>query len=158
MAWFELLRPTERKPSTFAEKYQPRVTPAAFELLQSMFQYDPAKRPSAGDALEHPFFTTEEPAPEQAIEYVTAPLTIKLPCTECVRLKDLEGDWHEFESKALRRENERRDKEARRVQRQEEHDKEKAKRRASNQGEEGLRDPKRLRPSESDAEKQGEEG
>jgi CTD kinase subunit alpha len=30
------------------------------------------------------------------------------------RLQKLEGDWHEFESKALRKENERKDKEARR--------------------------------------------
>ena len=70
MAWFELLRPTERRPNTFSEKYQNRLTPDAFELLQAMFMYDPAKRPSAGDVLEHPYFTTEEPAPRQAIEYV----------------------------------------------------------------------------------------
>lgn len=31
------------------------------------------------------------------------------------RLAQLEGDWHEFESKALRKENERKDKEARRA-------------------------------------------
>ena len=68
MAWFELLRPTERKSNTFAEKYQERLTPAAFELLQAMFMYDPAKRPTAGDVLEHPYFTSEEPAPRQAVE------------------------------------------------------------------------------------------
>jgi CTD kinase subunit alpha len=34
-------------------------------------------------------------------------------------LQFLEGDWHEFESKALRKENERRDKEARRLQQKE---------------------------------------
>ena len=70
MSWFELLRPTERKPNTFSEKYQEKLTPDAFELLQAMFMYDPAKRPTAGDVLEHPYFTTEEPAPRQAIEYV----------------------------------------------------------------------------------------
>ena len=68
MAWFELLRPAERKANTFAEKYQERLTPAAFELLQTMFLYDPANRPTASDVLEHPYFTTEEPAPKQAIE------------------------------------------------------------------------------------------
>lgn len=68
MAWFELLRPTERKPNVFAEKYKDRLTPAAFELMQAMFRYDPAERPTAGDVLEHPYFTTEEPAPIQAIE------------------------------------------------------------------------------------------
>ncbi|KAL8900071.1 MAG: hypothetical protein Q9207_005865 [Kuettlingeria erythrocarpa] len=114
MAWFELLRPLERKHNTFAEKYQDRLTPAAFELLQAMFLYDPAKRPTAADVLEHPYFTTEEPAPQQAVE-----------------LKDLEGDWHEFESKALRKENERKSREARQMARNEEHQKEKEKRRAS---------------------------
>jgi len=68
MAWFELLRPTARRPNVFAEKYKDRVTPAAYELLEAMFQYDPAKRPSASDVLEHPYFTTEEPKPKQAIE------------------------------------------------------------------------------------------
>ncbi len=50
------------------------------------------------------------------------------------RLKELAGDWHEFESKALRRENERKDKEARRAVKMEEQERdkaEKAKRRAS---------------------------
>ena len=134
MAWFELLRPTERKPNTFAEKYKERLTPAAFELLQAMFLYDPAKRPTASDVLEHPYFTIEEPTPAQAVE-----------------LKDLEGDWHEFESKALRKENERKDKEARHKQRQEEYEREKAKRKAASISgiAEKDRDPKRLRPSSS---------
>ena len=68
MAWFELLRPIERKPNIFAEKYRERLTPAAFDLLQNMFAYDPANRPTASDVLEHPYFTTEEPAPAQAVE------------------------------------------------------------------------------------------
>ncbi|KAL3422906.1 hypothetical protein PVAG01_04653 [Phlyctema vagabunda] len=95
--WYELLRPSYRKANCFAEKYKEKLTPAAYELLEAMFQYDPAKRPSAADVLEHPYFTTESPAPRQAKE-----------------LSALEGDWHEFESKALRKENERKDKEARR--------------------------------------------
>jgi CTD kinase subunit alpha len=70
MAWFELLRPTVRRPNVFAEKYKDRVSPHAFELLEAMFQYDPVKRPSASDVLEHPYFTTELPEPKQAIEYV----------------------------------------------------------------------------------------
>jgi CTD kinase subunit alpha len=69
MAWFELLRPSARRPNIFAEKYKERVTPAAYELLEAMFQYDPVKRPSASDVLEHPYFTTEEPKPRQAVEY-----------------------------------------------------------------------------------------
>ncbi|KAL8698137.1 MAG: hypothetical protein Q9224_001989 [Gallowayella concinna] len=132
MAWFELLRPSERRANAFAEKYQELLTPAAFELLQAMFLYDPSKRPTASDVLEHPYFTTEEPAPQQAIEQV---------------LKDLQGDWHEFESKALRKENERKNQEARRAARNEEHQKEKEKRRASAHPSTAERESKRPRTS-----------
>jgi CTD kinase subunit alpha len=68
MPWFALLRPTYRKPNVFEEKYKELLTPAAFDLLVSMFQYDPDKRPTAAEVLKHPYFTTEEPAPRQAIE------------------------------------------------------------------------------------------
>ncbi|KAK2623811.1 hypothetical protein QTJ16_006992 [Diplocarpon rosae] len=98
MAWFALLRPTAKRPNVFAEKYRERVTPAAYDVLVKMFHYDPVKRPSASEVLAHPYFTTEEPQPRQAVE-----------------LAALKGDWHEFESKALRKENERKDKEARRA-------------------------------------------
>jgi CTD kinase subunit alpha len=126
MQWFELLRPTERKPSTFEEKYRDRVSPMAFELLQAMFLYDPTARPAAADVLEHPFFTSETP-----------------PSKRAEALKELEGDWHEFESKALRKEKEKQDKEARRAAR-EETKKDEGKRRAEAAvGEE--REPKRAK-------------
>jgi CTD kinase subunit alpha len=126
MQWFELLRPTERKPSTFEEKYRDRVTPMAFELLQAMFLYDPTARPAAADVLEHPFFTSEGP-----------------PAKRAEALKELEGDWHEFESKALRKEKEKQDKEARRAAR-EETKKDEGKRRAeAAAGDE--REPKRAK-------------
>ncbi|KAK4172199.1 putative CTD kinase, partial [Triangularia setosa] len=94
MPWFELLRPTVRQASQFEEKYKDQVTPMAYDLLKSMFQYDPKKRPSAGEVLAHGYFTEEEPPARQAIE-----------------LKDVQGDWHEFESKALRREKEKKERE-----------------------------------------------
>ncbi|KAI1342016.1 Pkinase-domain-containing protein [Xylariaceae sp. FL0016] len=100
MPWFELLRPGYRKPNVFEEKYKERVPAAAFELLADMFQYDPLKRPSAADALEHPYFTTEHPPPRQAVE-----------------LAKIQGDWHEFESKALRREKEKQEKQEREARR-----------------------------------------
>jgi CTD kinase subunit alpha len=126
MQWFELLRPTERKPSTFEEKYRDRVTPMAFELLQAMFLYDPAARPAAADVLEHPYFTSEGP-----------------PAKRAEALSELEGDWHEFESKALRKEKEKQDKEARRAAR-EETKKDEGKRRAeAAAGDE--REPKRAK-------------
>lgn len=68
MAWFELLRPAHKRKSVFAERFQDKLTPAAFELMQSMFHYDPAKRPSAAEVLRHPYFTNEEPPAKQATE------------------------------------------------------------------------------------------
>jgi CTD kinase subunit alpha len=68
MPWFELLRPTHRKQNIFEEKYKERLPGAAFEIIASMLQYDPDKRPTAAQVLEHPFFTRDEPAPRQATE------------------------------------------------------------------------------------------
>lgn len=70
MPWFELLRPTVRMASQFEERYKGVVTPMAYELLRSMFRYDPKKRPSAGEVLRHGYFTEEEPEARQAVEYV----------------------------------------------------------------------------------------
>ena len=97
LQWYELLRPKHRIPNTFEEKYRDRISPEALELLSAMFLYDPTARPTAADVLEHPYFGAEEPKMKQAVE-----------------LEELEGDWHEFESKALRKEKERQEREARR--------------------------------------------
>jgi len=58
------------------------------------------------------------------------------------RLAKLEGDWHEFESKALRKENERKEKEARRQQKEASSKSSSDKKRASDQPVD--RDPKRV--------------
>jgi CTD kinase subunit alpha len=50
------------------------------------------------------------------------------------RLQTLEGDWHEFESKALRKENERKDKEARRASKKEALEKDKDKEKDKKRG------------------------
>ncbi|RGP69277.1 cmgc cdk crk7 kinase [Fusarium sporotrichioides] len=97
MPWFELMRPTVKKKNIFEEKYREKMSPAAFELLSAMFHYDPVKRPSAAEVLQHTYFTEEEPPARQATELST------------------HNDWHEFESKALRKENDRREREARKL-------------------------------------------
>jgi CTD kinase subunit alpha len=62
-----------------------------------------------------------------------------------IRLENIEGDWHEFESKALRKE---KDREARRA----EHQKEKEKRKASVSAAHGSeRDSKRVRQEADDS-------
>ncbi|EGD92960.1 CMGC/CDK/CRK7 protein kinase [Trichophyton tonsurans CBS 112818] len=99
MPWFELMRPAERKKRVFEDLYRDCLSPAALDLVASIFQYDASKRPSAEEILAHPYFVSEEPRPQQAME-----------------LADVEGDWHEFESKAHRKE---KDKEARRAEQRE---------------------------------------
>ena len=125
MPWFELMRPTERRKRQFDEKFHDIFSPAAMDLVTRMFMYDPSKRPNAEQVLAHPYFASEEPAPVQATE-----------------LESIEGDWHEFESKAHRREKEKVEKEARRVERE----KEKRKAASTMSGE---REPKRQRPDSS---------
>ncbi|KAK3109956.1 serine/threonine protein kinase, CMGC, CDC2/CDK sub [Teratosphaeriaceae sp. CCFEE 6253] len=102
MQWYELLRPAHRIPNTFAEKYKGsgRIGDDAFELLEAMLSYDPANRPMAGDVLEHRYFT-------EGVE-----------AQRVWELENLEGDWHEFESKALRKEKERQEREVRRRDRE----------------------------------------
>ncbi|KAJ5536464.1 hypothetical protein N7513_009650 [Penicillium frequentans] len=123
MPWFQMMRPQERKKRTFEDTYRETLTPAAMDLISSVFQYDPAKRPTAEQVLQHPYFLTEEPAPQQATE-----------------LEFMEGDWHEFESKALR-------KEARRVEAQAQTQKDREKRKAEASSD---RDSKRARAASPD--------
>lgn len=94
LPWFELMQPVERKKRQFENQYRDVFTAAALDLVTKMFRYDPAKRPNAEGVLAHPYFVEEEPSPEQAVE-----------------LERVSGDWHEYESKQMRRENERKRKE-----------------------------------------------
>jgi CTD kinase subunit alpha len=89
--WYFMMRPKEVMTNIFKEKYSngdlgKQTTPELLNLLAAMLQYDPSKRPTCDECLQHPFFSTEEPTPE------------------CVttELESL-GDWHEFESKKAKR-------------------------------------------------------
>lgn len=68
MPWFQLMRPGERKKRVFEDVYKDILTPAAMDLMAQIFRYDPAKRPTAEEVLKHPYFVSEEPAPQQAVE------------------------------------------------------------------------------------------
>jgi CTD kinase subunit alpha len=77
MPWFHLMRPTERKKRVFEDMYRDVLTSGAMDLISSIFRYDPSQRPSAEDVLKHPYFVSEEPAPQPPIEYVsTVPLSL----------------------------------------------------------------------------------
>jgi len=137
MPWFELMRPTSKMSRTFEKSFKDFFTPSLMDLMTSMFAYDPVKRPSAQEVLEHEYFMTEEPLPRQAVE-----------------LKSIQGDWHEFESKAHRREQQNRHKEAKK----EEYAKEKEKRRASALEKGDERETKRQRPGSRDGQTAGSAG
>jgi CTD kinase subunit alpha len=113
LPWFELIQPTERKKRTFETIFKDVFTPAALDMVKAMFRFDPTKRPTAEEVLAHPYFVSEEPRAIQAVE-----------------LEKVEGDWHEFESKAHRRENDKKEKE----RRKEEYQREKEKRKAAQAG------------------------
>lgn len=117
LPWFELIQPVDRRKRVFETMFKDVFTPAGLELVQWMFKYDPRKRPTAEEVLNHAYFTQEEPQAVQAVE-----------------LANVEGDWHEFESKAHRKENDRREKE----RKKEEYLREREKRKAR---EAGLTDP-----------------
>lgn len=68
MPWFQLMRPAERKKRVFEDMYRETLSPEAMNLISSIFQYDPAKRPSAEEVLKHAYFASEGPTPQQAIE------------------------------------------------------------------------------------------
>jgi len=133
LPWFELMQPTDRRKRVFEAMFRDIFTPAALELVQWMFRYDPRKRPSAEEVLAHPYFTQEEPKAAQAVE-----------------LRDVQGDWHEFESKAHRRENDKREKE----KKKEEYLREKEKRKVREAGlSESSGGEKKVRPGSKGSDK-----
>lgn len=85
LPWFEMLKPKINKASTFKNEYESIMSEQSFDLAVKLLTLNPKKRLTAREALEHPYFT-EDPKPE--------PLHF---------LKDVKGEWHEFETKKRRR-------------------------------------------------------
>ncbi|KAI7905710.1 kinase-like domain-containing protein [Cokeromyces recurvatus] len=86
LPWFELVRPNENYASKFRESFESLLSPGALELSEALLSMDPLKRPSATEALEFNYFKHELPEPIMP-----------------ANLLDINGDWHEFESKQRKR-------------------------------------------------------
>ncbi|CAE7183124.1 unnamed protein product [Rhizoctonia solani] len=82
MPWFELVKPAEPVKSYFRSIFNKYLSPAALDLAESLLAYDPNKRATATQALQAPYFVSEDP-----------------PAEKPVGLATIEGEWHEYESK-----------------------------------------------------------
>lgn len=82
MPWYELVKPKEVIPNPFRDLFRKWLSPSGLELAEELLHYDPSKRISATQALQHPYFTREQPPPQQP-----------------TGLNALEGEWHELETK-----------------------------------------------------------
>lgn len=82
LPWYELVTPTPNLTNHFRDYFSKWMTPAALDLAEELLSYDPAKRISASQALQHAYFRAEEP-----------------PAEAPTGLSTLEGEWHELETK-----------------------------------------------------------
>ncbi|KAG8988662.1 kinase subunit of RNA polymerase II carboxy-terminal domain kinase I [Tulasnella sp. 427] len=85
MPWYELVKPKEIFKNHFRTVFQKYMSPAALDLAEGLLTYDPEKRLTAADALDAPYFVSEEPQMAQP-----------------VGLANVEGEWHELETKRER--------------------------------------------------------
>jgi serine/threonine protein kinase len=58
------------KPAVPMETILPKSTPETRALASAMLAFDPNKRISAGDALEHPYFSQVTPTPPELLPKV----------------------------------------------------------------------------------------
>ncbi|KAL0574538.1 kinase subunit of RNA polymerase II carboxy-terminal domain kinase I [Marasmius crinis-equi] len=85
LPWYELVKPKDAVPNHFRASFKKWMTPAALDLAERLLEYDPSRRITASQAMEAPYFTTEEP-----------------PASPPTGLATLEGEWHELETKRER--------------------------------------------------------
>ena len=72
------------------------LTKEGLDLVYKLLSLNPERRPTAAEALQHPYFITELPKPERPTGYIP----------DNHKSNDslvLDGEWHEFESKQRKR-------------------------------------------------------
>ncbi|KAG9014833.1 kinase subunit of RNA polymerase II carboxy-terminal domain kinase I [Tulasnella sp. JGI-2019a] len=85
MPWYELVKPKDFHKNHFRVAFQKYLPPDALDLAEGLLAYDTEKRLTATQALNMPYFVSEDPPME-------------LP----VGLSTVEGEWHELETKRER--------------------------------------------------------
>ncbi|VDB85381.1 unnamed protein product [Peniophora sp. CBMAI 1063] len=86
LPWYELVKPREAIPSHFRDFFKKYMSSGALDLAERLLAFDPAKRVSAADALNAPYFTEEEPKEARP-----------------AGLANLDGEWHELEAKIMKK-------------------------------------------------------
>jgi CTD kinase subunit alpha len=77
LPWYELVKPKQPLPRQFRENFEGKWldTPGSVELAESLLAMNPARRLSADEALELPYFTTEAPEAEMPKMCVYVPVS-----------------------------------------------------------------------------------
>lgn len=98
LPWYELVKPKHSAPSIFRETFYGNYIKSelGIELAELLLSFNPKNRPSAKEALKHPYFTSD----------------IEEKDDKPTWLADIKGDWHEMESKEA---NKRKGREARKA-------------------------------------------
>ncbi|KAG5367866.1 CTD kinase subunit alpha [Yarrowia sp. E02] len=117
LPWFEMLKFHQKKPSKFRQMYDQVCSEPALQLASDLLEMNPEYRMTSQGALDSDYFTVE-PKPER-------PLV----------LRELVGEWHEFDAKKLRRAK-RKEEDLRRAKERRERKEAEAKARAEEQPEE----------------------
>ncbi|RKP11421.1 kinase-like domain-containing protein [Piptocephalis cylindrospora] len=86
LPWWQLLRPNTPRSCRLTELYSEHLTPAGLDFVKGMLSLDPKDRLSASSLLNHPWLQKEAPFPSDSSS-----------------IPGIEGDWHEFEMKQLRK-------------------------------------------------------
>lgn len=55
------LKPFPRTPKIPFGTLYPKIAPLAIDLLEKLLQFDPSRRLSCDEALQHPYFTSSQP-------------------------------------------------------------------------------------------------
>ncbi|KIK68112.1 hypothetical protein GYMLUDRAFT_810510 [Collybiopsis luxurians FD-317 M1] len=69
LPWYEMVKPKDPIPNRFKELFRKWMSPAALDLAERLLDFDPTQRVTAVQALETPYFLTEEPKAEKPTRY-----------------------------------------------------------------------------------------